>query len=44
MRKLDKNNKVIVLKNNIKIQQYPSSAKADLIFYNYNNLKLQISR
>lgn len=44
IRKLDKNNKVIVLKNNTKIQQYPSSAEVDFIFYNYDNLKLEISR
>ncbi|AJA49561.1 hypothetical protein CPAST_c35000 [Clostridium pasteurianum DSM 525 = ATCC 6013] len=44
IRKLHGKDKVTVLKNNIKIQEYPSSAKADLIFYNYNNLKLEISR
>lgn len=42
IRKLDKDSKVIVLKNNIKIQQYPSNVKVDLIFYNYKNLRLKI--
>lgn len=43
IRKLDKDSKIIVLKNNTKIQEYTSDTKADLIFYNYNNLKLKIS-